>query len=52
MSKQRGMHGIQGSEGGKEKRRSRAKDREEENSEPFVMSDGILHSHDVCFFCF
>lgn len=50
MSKQRGMHGIRGSEGGKEKRRNRAKDREKENSGPFVMSDSILHSHDVCLF--
>lgn len=49
MSKQRGMHGIRGSEGGKKKMRKRAKDGENENSEPFVMSDSILHSHDVRF---
>lgn len=46
MSKQRGMHGIRGSEAGKEKRRNRAK-REKENSETIVLSDSILHSHDV-----
>lgn len=34
-------------EGGKEKRRNRAKCSEKENSEAFVMSDSILHSHDV-----
>lgn len=49
MSKQRGMHGILGSHGGKEKRRSRAEDGGEENSEPFVMSDSVMCCHEVCF---
>ena len=49
MSKQRGMHGIPGSEGATGKSRNAAKDAEKENSEPHVMSDGRLHSHDIHF---
>ena len=50
MSKQRGMHGIRESKGATEKRINGAEDGGKENSEPFVMSDSILHSHDVHFF--
>lgn len=33
----------------RERRREREKEKQSKNSEPFVMSDSILSSHDVCF---